>query len=66
MPQNRLAALQNQRNQDALPGAEEGRGGYEMTGIPAANGKDTSASDSLYAEVIELTLPLYHMLILVY
>lgn len=48
MPQNRLAAFQSQRNQDALPAAEEGRGDYEMT---APSGADTSTS-SLYEEVL--------------
>ena len=56
MPQNRLAAFKNQRNQDALPAAEEGRGGYEMTGISTANGTDISMS-SLYEEVLFAPLP---------
>jgi len=35
---------------DGLPAAEDGRGGYEMTGIQSANGSDHSMS-AFYAEV---------------
>jgi len=50
---DRLAESRARRNQDGLPAAEEGRGGFEMTGFTSANQNGDSMS-SFYDEITSI------------